>query len=241
MIVTANPSNRSLPLCGGVIVPHYPNTMLKCVIVAICVAIVGCGRSGDDQAKTASINGTPANKSQAGGSGNYDLKHPVVLVQTSVGNFTLKLDGEKSQLTVDNFCTYVKDGFYDNTIVHQVYRGQGIVAGGYGPDLIAKKTHTEILNEADNGLKNLRATISMVRVPDQIHSATSQFFINVADNPILDHRDRTPEGYGYCVFGTVAEGMDVVDRIANATVRDTPEFENTPSQMVVIQSVRLIQ
>ena len=145
-------------------------------------------------------------------------------------------------MTVDNFLnSYVGDRFYDQTIVHQVYKGQGILAGGYGTNLVEKPARTPIRNEALNGLKNHRGAIAMVRQPDAIDSATSQFFINVADNPALDYKDRTPAGYGYCVFGEVTEGMDVVDKINNVPVHDEGGLDRTPVQRVVVKSIRWIR
>ncbi len=166
----------------------------------------------------------------------------MVLIETSLGNIKIRLDREHSPLTVDNFLDYVAAGFYDQTIVHQVYKGQGFVAGGYGPDGKAKPgVRTPIMNEARNGLKNRRGTISMVRFPDATDSATSQFFINVSDNPALDHKDTTPAGYGYCVFGELIDGMEVVDRINEAPVHDnTADFERTPATPIVIKTIRRI-
>ena len=169
------------------------------------------------------------------------MQQPLVLVETSVGKITLRLDAERAPLTVDNFLSYVDAGHYDRTIIHQVYKGQGIVAGGYGENLLEKPARTPIRNEAANGLKNRRGTIAMVRLPDGIDSATCQFFINVADNPALDYRDRTPAGYGYCVFGEVVDGMDVVDRINDVPIHDTPDFERTPVEPIMVASMRRIQ
>ncbi len=170
-----------------------------------------------------------------------DTKHPIVLIETSLGNITVRLDADKSPLTVDNFLSYVRAGHYDQTIVHQVYKSQGFLAGGYGMNLVEKKPRPPIRNEADNGLKNRRGTIAMVRLPDAIDSATCQFFINVADNPGLDYRNRTPAGYGYCVFGEVTEGLDTVEKIAEVKVCDTKDFERTPEQQIVVKSVRQIR
>ena len=164
-----------------------------------------------------------------------------MLIETSLGKIKVQLNVERAPLTVDNFLFYVNSGYYDRTIVHQVYKGQGIMAGGYGENLLEKPARTPIRNEASNGLKNRRGTIAMVRSPDGIDSATCQFFINVADNPALDYRDRTPAGYGYCVFGEVIEGMDVVDRINDAPVHDMPDFERTPVEPVIVASVRQIR
>jgi len=219
-----------------------PITLVTCLNLLVLLAAAGCNRGGDGQPPAASIGGsTPA----TGGSGGpaltkptSDPAHPVVSIETSLGNITIKLDAEKAPLTVDNFLSYVNAAHYDQTIVHQVYRGQGVLAGGYGTNMTERPARTPVRNEAHNGLKNRRGTVSMVRLPDAIDSATCQFFFNVADNPALDHRDRTPEGYGYCVFGEVTEGMDVVDKMAAAEVRDTPDFERTPVQPIVIKSIR---
>ncbi len=164
-----------------------------------------------------------------------------MLIETSLGNITVRLDAENAPLTIDNFLSYVGARHYDQTIVHQVYKGQGLLAGGYGTNLVEKPGRTPVRNEAHNGVKNRRGTISMVRQPDAIDSATCQFFINVADNPALDYRDRTPEGYGYCVFGEVVEGLDVVDSIADTQVRDTTDIECTPTPAIVVKSIRRIR
>jgi peptidyl-prolyl cis-trans isomerase B (cyclophilin B) len=181
------------------------------------------------------------NGAQPSGKDNLDPLHPVVVFETSLGKITVTLDAEKVHGTVDNFLSYVNDCQYDNTIIHQIYPGVGVVAGGYGPDFVERSTHMKIRNEASEGSKNLRGTIAMVRYPDDPDSAASQFFFNVCDNPSLDFRSRTPEGYGYCVFGAVTDGMDVVDQIAKAKVHDTPEFESTPNEAILIKSVRRIR
>jgi cyclophilin family peptidyl-prolyl cis-trans isomerase len=215
--------------------------------LVLLVALAGCNRGGDGtQTPAAAIGGSGKNTPASDASQGPSLKkpasdplHPEVLIETTAGSVTVRLDNEKAQITVGNFLSYVDAGHYDNTIVHQVYKGQGILAGGYGTNLAEKPVRTPIFNEARNGVKNRRGTISMVRLPDAKDSATSQFFINVADNPALDHKDETPEGFGYCVFGEVKEGgMDVVDRIANTQVHDTPEFERTPTQPIVVKSIR---
>jgi peptidyl-prolyl cis-trans isomerase B (cyclophilin B) len=171
-----------------------------------------------------------------------DPRHPVILIETSQGSFSVELNRDKAPLTVDNFLAYVRASFYDGTIVHQVYKGQCIVGGGYDTSGAAKSARTPIRNEAaENGLKNRRGTIAMVRLPGATDSATSQFLINVADNPTLDFRDRTPEGYGYCVFGEVIEGMDVVNKINQAAVHDTADLDRTPTQRIVVKSIRRIR
>ncbi len=225
------------------------NPVVLFLVIATLTILTGCGSSGDGNATpTASINnasGTPAVEGSSRGPALSktlsDPQHPVVLIETSVGKLTVRLDAEKAPLTVSNFLAYVDAGHYDQTIIHQIYKGQGFLAGGFGANLAEKPSRTPVRNEADNGLKNRRGTISMVRQPDAIDGATCQFLVNVADNQALDHKDRTPEGYGYCVFGEVTEGLDVVDNIANTQVHDTPAFERTPVQAIVVSSVRRIR
>ncbi len=143
-----------------------------------------------------------------------ETKSPTVTLQTSLGDIVLQLDAEKTPVTVNNFLQYVKEGFYDGTIFHRVIKGFMIQGGGLTIDMAKKQTNAPITNEADNGLSNKRGTIAMARTGAP-HSATSQFFINTVDNKPLDHRGKTsPQGWGYCVFGNVIKGMEVVDKIA---------------------------
>ena len=135
-----------------------------------------------------------------------------VTVKTSLGEITIELDEDKAPITVKNFLSYVNDKFYDGTIFHRVIDGFMIQGGGFTPEMTQKPTSPPIKNEAGNGLKNLRGTITMART-SVVDSATSQFFINVADNDFLNHRNESSEGFGYAVFGRVTDGMDVVDRI----------------------------
>ena len=140
-------------------------------------------------------------------------ENPRVSFETTHGAFVVALDREAAPVTVDNFLRYARDGHYAGTIFHRVIAGFMAQGGGYTADFGARPTHPPIRNEAGNGRANLRGTIAMARLPDP-HSATAQFFINVADNRFLDHRAPTPEGWGYAVFGRVVEGMETVDRIA---------------------------
>lgn len=223
--------------------------LVKCLILLLLFTLAGCGQSGDgNSAPTASIgseeNATPGTGAVQGPSLKKpasDPLHPVVVIETSLGNITLRLDAEKAPLTVDNFLSYVAGGHYDQTIVHQVYKGQGFLAGGYGMNWVERPSRTPIRNEAHNGLKNRRGTIAMVRSPDAIDSATCQFIVNVADNTVLDYKDRTPAGYGYCVFGEVTGGMDIVDRIVGTPVHDTPDFECTPAEMITVKTIQQIR
>jgi len=234
------------------------HTLLITQAMFALVVLAGCGGDGqsDAQAPKAAIEGN-ASDAAAGsadaapnstdsdsgpaGAAQGDPKHPVVEFQTNLGTFRLKLDAEEAPLTVDNFLGYVARGHYDGTIFDQVFAGQGVIGGLYTPELEAKETQVPIRNEADNGLKNTRGSIAMVRAADAIDSATAHFFINVADNPSLDHSDRTAAGFGYCVFGEVVEGMDVVDEISRQEVRDSADFQALPVETVLIESARRLR
>ncbi len=160
--------------------------------------------------------------------------HPRVLLHTSLGDIVLRLDRERAPVTVDNFLRYVREGHYDGTLFHRVIPGFVIQGGGYDRDFRRRPTHAPIRNEADNGLRNRRGTIAMARTMDP-HSATAQFFINLADNAFLDHRDRSPAGWGYAVFGEVVQGMDVVERIARVPTGPGGPFpRDVPRRPVVI-------
>jgi cyclophilin family peptidyl-prolyl cis-trans isomerase len=165
--------------------------------------------------------------------------NPEVLIKTSAGDIRIRLDAEKSPQTVANFLDkYVRGGFYDGTIVHYVEEGSMIAGGGFDDRYQAKFARAAIQSEAQNGLKNKRGTIAMARDPADANSATSQWFINLVDNPSFDHKGTdSHEAFGYCVFGEVVEGMDVVDAIAKTPVHDKGEFVKTPVKPVVIQSV----
>lgn len=163
-----------------------------------------------------------------------------VLMQTSEGDITLELNRAASRITVDNFMAYANDGHYDGTVFHRVIQGFMIQGGGHDQALAEKSTRDPIPNEANNGLSNTRGTIAMARTGDP-HSATAQFFINHGDNSRLDFRSETSRGWGYTVFGTVVDGMDVVDKIAKLpTAAMGPFRSDVPQPLVVIESVRRI-
>ena len=163
-----------------------------------------------------------------------------VRLETSLGDIVLELYPDRAPRTVANFLRYVDEGFYAGTVFHRVVPGFVIQGGGFTAGFQRKPTRGPVLNEADNGLKNERGTVAMARTFEP-HSATSQFFINLKDNGFLDHRGKTPDAWGYCVFGRVVEGMDVVDRIAaTPTGPGGPFPKDVPQTPVVIkQAVRL--
>ena len=166
--------------------------------------------------------------------------NPQVLMKTSLGDIKIELYPDKAPITVKNFLEYVKEGFYDHTIFHRVIDGFMIQGGGFTADFVQKPTHASIKNEADNGLKNSKGTIAMARTAD-VNSATAQFFINVVDNTPLDFRGKTSRDYGYCVFGKVIEGMDVVDKIKKVKTTDKGPYANVPAETVEIISVTQTQ
>jgi cyclophilin family peptidyl-prolyl cis-trans isomerase len=161
--------------------------------------------------------------------------NPKVLMETTKGNITLELDAAAAPETVKNFLQYVDDGFFDATIFHRIIDGFMVQGGGYTKDMERKPTRESINNEADNGLKNLRGTLAMART-DQPNSATAQFFINLVDNSFLDFRDRTRKGWGYCVFGKVVEGMDIVDQMGKLPTTTRPDgMSNVPIEPPLIK------
>ncbi len=165
---------------------------------------------------------------------------PRVSIMTSKGEIVVELDSAKSPKTVKNFLDYVKSGFYDGTIFHRVIKGFMIQGGGFTPDMNRKKTNDPIPNEANNRISNRRGTIAMARTNDP-HSATSQFFINTVDNPGLDFRSETPGGWGYCVFGKVVKGMDVVDSIESVATSSYGMMQDVPVKPVIITKVSIVK
>jgi peptidyl-prolyl cis-trans isomerase B (cyclophilin B) len=165
-------------------------------------------------------------------------RNPQVALQTSMGTITLELFRDKAPVTVRNFLAYVNEGFYDGLIFHRVIRDFMIQGGGLTPDLAQKQTKFAIKNEASNGLSNKRGTVAMARTA-VVDSATSQFFINVMDNPSLDHQGK--QEFGYCVFGQVTDGMDVVDEIRSVKTGSQKGYSDVPVEPVVIVSARVLE
>jgi peptidyl-prolyl cis-trans isomerase B (cyclophilin B) len=159
----------------------------------------------------------------------------MVRLHTSLGTITVELDAAKAPATVANFLDYVNSGHYANTVFHRVIDGFMIQGGGFEPGMKQKPSRAPIQNEAGNGLKNKAYTVAMARTPDP-HSASAQFFINVADNDFLDFRAATPNEFGYCVFGRVVEGQDVVDKIRKVTTGSRGMHRDVPVEDVVIKS-----
>ena len=164
----------------------------------------------------------------------------MIRLHTNYGDIMLELDHEKAPVTVQNFIDYVNSGHYDNTIFHRVIDEFMIQGGGFEPGMIEKKTRAPIANEAGNGLKNDKYTIAMARTSDP-HSATGQFFINVKDNDFLNYKSPTAQGYGYCVFGKVVEGMDVVDKIKKVKTGTRSGHQDVPVENAILEKAEVIQ
>src|SRR5713101_882860 len=187
------------------------------LVLALFITLPGCSQAGPESTK--------------GG--------PVVLMSTSLGDIKIELYEKEAPETVKNFLAYVNDKFYDGTIFHRVIPGFMIQGGGFTAAMEQKPTKPSIKNEAGNGLKNDTGTLAMARTSD-INSATSQFFINVNDNDFLNHKDDSMQGFGYCVFGKVIEGMDVMKKIEQVPTGQKGMFSDVPSDPVVIKSVTVI-
>ncbi len=161
----------------------------------------------------------------------------VVVIETSMGTIKAELWADKAPVTVKNFLTYVDEGFFDGLIFHRVIKGFMIQGGGFDADMKQKATRDPITNEAATGTPNSRGTLAMART-NVVDSATAQFFINLVDNDFLNHRNQTPQGFGYCAFGEVTDGMDVVDKIGAAATGRVGHFDDVPLQAVTITSIR---
>lgn len=163
-----------------------------------------------------------------------ETKAPRVRLTTNQGEIVLELNAQAAPKTTENFLSYVRDGFYDGVIFHRVIKDFMIQGGGFTPDMKQKATKTPIANEADNGLKNDEGTIAMARTNDP-NSASSQFFINTVNNAYLNFKSKTPQGWGYCVFGKVVEGMETVKKIENAATTNRGGYQDVPVEPVIIE------
>jgi len=240
---------------------HWAGILL---LAGLFLISTGCNSGDDSTGVTASIEAeqdTPTTeKADAGqtsatnNTGNASIfreppkmaereLHPEVLFDTSLGEIVVRLDGEKAPSTVYHFLdTYAKRGHYNNTIVHHVEKDMMVVAGGFYADMKPVPDRGEVTSEATNGLKNTRGTIAMARDHAYQHSAVSQFFFNLADNPSLDHVSRdSAEEYGYCVFGEVVKGMEVLEKIGNVSCEEKDIFSKLPVEKVVIREIRQIK
>ena len=162
----------------------------------------------------------------------------MVILKTSMGDITIELDAEKAPVTVANFLEYVNSGFYSNTIFHRVIKGFMVQGGGFEPGMGQKASNDEIKNEANNGLENEHYTLAMART-NEPHSASNQFFINTKNNSFLNFSSETPQGWGYCVFGKVTAGQDVVDAIEGVATGSSGHHQDVPTEDVIIISAEV--
>ncbi len=160
----------------------------------------------------------------------------MITLKTNYGDIQIRLHEDKTPLTVANFLSYAKSGFYDGTLFHRVIPRFMIQGGGFDGHFMQKKTQAPVENEANKGAKNKRGTLAMARTSDP-HSATAQFFINAADNGFLDFKAPTPEGWGYCVFGEVSSGMDIIDKIEQLSTHSRQGHQDVPVQDVILEKV----
>ena len=211
--------------------PHGSNRVTNLVCVLLAFAALAGGAQGGSSTK-ARVQAPPLQApAPTPAPGN-----PVVVVATSMGEFTIELFKDKAPVSVENFLGYADAGFYEGTIFHRVKAGYVVQGGGYTPEMVEKATRAPIQNEATNGLKNTRGTVAMARMR-ALRSATAQFYVNVANNSALDHRGYSPDDFGYAVFGRVLSGMEVVDAIAKVQTGINGEHEDVPASPVVIQKV----
>lgn len=164
--------------------------------------------------------------------------NPLVVITTTLGDITIELFKDRAPVSVENFLQYVRDGFYEGTIFHRVRPGYVAQAGGFTAQMVEKPTRPPILNEATNGLRNLRGTVAMARTR-ALRSATSQFYINLSNNTQLDHRGYSPDDFGYAVFGRVIDGMEVVDKIGQTPTTSAGPHDDVPASPIVIEKITI--
>lgn len=222
--------------------PHFFLAVLFLIVCASCDSGGSSGQSVTASIDTQFTNPTPTRQATNPKKWLTETQFPVVVIETNLGTLRVQLDLEKAPITGKNFLWYARNEHYDGTIFHQVMPDYMALGGGYSTEFEEKPTQFWIRNEAYNGLKNLKGTIAMARRPDQADSSTCQFFFNLVDNPHLDHKSRTNAAeYGYCVFGKVIEGQEVLESINRVSVADRGTFRSVPQSVVVIQRVTVEQ
>ena len=229
----------SLPISRAPAIGSYRWAALLLVLF-----LPACGGGGDSVSPETepAAETTPMETTTPPTTPESDLPTPgpsAVLMRTSLGDLTIELYPNEAPRTVANFLQYTEDGFYDGTIFHRVVRGFVIQGGGFTAEMVEKETREPIENEAENGLMNLRGTLSMARTMDP-HSATSQFFVNTKDNAMLDHTSPTRPGWGYAVFGRVIAGMETVDQIEASRVVSRAGHNDVPETPIVIESATVV-
>ena len=211
---------------------YSPLRLLRLTACAFTLAAVAPALASAAPAASSTPSTTEGTKSMS--------TNPRVKLHTNQGDIVITLDAAKAPKTVENFLTYVKEGFYNGTVFHRVIDGFMVQGGGFEPGMKQKQTHAPIENEANNGLKNDKYTLAMARTSDP-HSATAQFFINVSNNDFLNFTAPTPNGWGYAVFGSVTEGTDVVDKIKGVKTGNKGFHQNVPNEDVIIEKAEVLE
>jgi cyclophilin family peptidyl-prolyl cis-trans isomerase len=223
---------------------------VRCHVVfalAFAFALAGCGKSKTNSTSAAAGPAVESGSAAASGTSSEaaypTAVDPVVVLHTTEGDITVQLFAEKAPRTVENFLRgYAERGYYNQTIFHHIERGKMLIGGGYTADLERKAPRAPIYNESNNGLSNRRGTLAMIRESDGPHTATSEFFVNLTDNADFDFKAAEPDDVpGYCVFGEVTSGMDVVDRIARLPTKAQGAFPQVPSPQVAITGVQRVR
>jgi len=225
---------------------------LALLTLAVACWLTGCGSKSEtpDAAAAASSPDSGSQDPPATASTPAKAKptpkkavDPIVVLHTSAGDIKVRLFAEKAPQTVDNFLNnYARRGFYDETIFHHIEPGMMLIGGGFTADLQPKETRAAIYNESRNGLTNKKGTVAMIHDPEAAHSATSQFFINLVDNPAFDFQaGEAEDAFGYCVFGEVVEGLEIVDQIAATPTAAQGDFPAVPTRTVMIEKVEQVR
>jgi cyclophilin family peptidyl-prolyl cis-trans isomerase len=208
--------------------------MRKLGIVGAAVFVLAVACKGPQGG--ASADGKPLAAKPAAAAASSNVK---VVLDTSFGDVEVELYRDKAPKGVANFLRYADEKLYDGTVFHRIVRGFVVQGGGFDPDLTRRKTYEPLGNEADNGLKNERGTIAWARTPDP-HSATNQFYVNLKDNPALDHRDKSPAGWGYAVFGRVVRGLEIFDKLSEVPTRPNGPHASFPAEPVLLRAVKVL-
>lgn len=217
-------------------------------LIAVALTVAGCGKSAENDAATAPASSAPTaavasadksnNTTVAASTQPVEEGDPIVVMHTSLGSIYVRLYQRQAPRTVANFLDYARTNHYSGTVFHQVEPGYVAICGAFDEQLKAKPVRYPVVNEAQNGLKNIRGSLAMARDPGDANSATSMFFINLADNPKLDHQGASPEQYGFCVFGQVIDGLDVLDQLSAAKTGKVDGFTSMPTPRIVLNTIK---
>lgn len=212
---------------------RWPARARSALLIIAALAPLAC-KGPASNAQESAVKAPSARPAPAAG------PNPKVVFETSFGDVEIELFRDKAPKGVANFLRYAEEKLYDGTVFHRIIPSFVVQGGGFEPDLTRKKTYEPLQNEADNGLKNERGTLAWARTPDP-NSATNQFFINLKDNPALDHKEKTQRGWGYAVFGRVTKGLEIADKISQVPTRPNGPHFNFPADPVLLRGVKVIQ